>query len=248
MLAQAVKRLFPEAKLTIGPAIESGFYYDFDSDTPFSADVLKKLEDEMKKIVKENLLIKREELSKEEALKLMRELDEPYKVEKIEELGDDKVRLTAKVTRNAENVTSVGFYIGKKRLLGEMTYYSADLASDGSFTMDFSVTTLIDNVHHVRAVAYNESGAGYSNATNFGTLASDGDMKLINMDDIDQFFEDSYSHIYGSLFVGKISNWGPDGIYFKSDKEDFYFKKFELDDLTKLSGLVHVSEGLYTKL
>lgn len=163
----------------------------------------------------------------------------------IEELGDDKVRLTAKVTRNAENVTSVGFYIGKKRLLGEMTYYSATLASDGSFTMDFSVTTLVDNVHHVRAVAYNESGAGYSNATNFGTLASDGDMKLINMDDIDQFFEDSYSHIYGSLFVGKISNWGPDGIYFKSDKEDFYFKKFELDDLTKLSGLVHVSEGLY---
>ena len=88
VLAQAVKRLFPEAKLTIGPAIESGFYYDFDSETPFSADVLKKLEDEMKKIVKENLLIERFTLSREEAIALMTEREEPYKVQLIEELPE----------------------------------------------------------------------------------------------------------------------------------------------------------------
>ena len=89
VLAQAVKRLFPEAKLTIGPAIESGFYYDFDSETPFSADVLKKLEDEMKKIVKENLLIERFTLPREEAIALMTEREEPYKVQLIEELPED---------------------------------------------------------------------------------------------------------------------------------------------------------------
>ena len=91
ILAQAVKRLYPEVKLTIGPAIENGFYYDFDSDVSFTPEVLRKLEDEMKKIVKENLLIVRAEHSKEEALRMFREKDEPYKVQLIEEMPDDAV-------------------------------------------------------------------------------------------------------------------------------------------------------------
>ena len=91
VLAQAVKRLFPEAKLTIGPAIENGCYSDFDSDTPFSADVLKKLEDEMKKIVKENLLIERFTLPRDEAIKFMTEREEPYKVQLIEELPEGEI-------------------------------------------------------------------------------------------------------------------------------------------------------------
>lgn len=86
ILAQAVKRLFPEAKLTIGPAIENGFYYDFDIDTPFSREDLDNLEAEMKKIVKENLKIERFELPRDEALELMK--DEPYKVELINELPE----------------------------------------------------------------------------------------------------------------------------------------------------------------
>ena len=88
VLAQAVKRLYPSAKLTIGPAIESGFYYDFDSDTAFSPDVLRELESEMKKIVKENLLIERFTLPKEEAIAFMTEREEPYKVQLIEELPE----------------------------------------------------------------------------------------------------------------------------------------------------------------
>ena len=91
ILAQAVKRLYPATKLTIGPAIENGFYYDFDSEIPFGADVLAALEAEMKKIVKENLKIERFELSREEAIKLMTEKDEPYKVQLIEELPEDAV-------------------------------------------------------------------------------------------------------------------------------------------------------------
>ena len=91
IMAQAVKRLFPSVKQTIGPATDTGFFQDFDSDVPFTPEVLQKIEAEMKKIVKENLLIVREVLSKDEAIKLMTELDEPYKVERIKELGDDAV-------------------------------------------------------------------------------------------------------------------------------------------------------------
>ena len=91
ILAQAVKRLYPAAKLTIGPAIDNGYYYDIDSEAPFNADALKALESEMKKIVKENLKIERFELPREEAIKLMQEKDEPYKVQLIEELPEDAV-------------------------------------------------------------------------------------------------------------------------------------------------------------
>ncbi len=88
IMAQAVKRLFPSVKQTIGPATDTGFFQDFDSDVAFTPEILTKIEAEMKKIVKENLLIKREVLTKDEAIKLMTELDEPYKVERIMELGD----------------------------------------------------------------------------------------------------------------------------------------------------------------
>ena len=86
IMAQAVKRLYPQVKLTIGPAIENGFYYDFDcGDTPFTTDDLVKIEAEMKKIVKENPEIERFELPPAEATALMEEKGEPYKVELIAE-------------------------------------------------------------------------------------------------------------------------------------------------------------------
>lgn len=85
IMAQAVKRLYPETKLTIGPAIDNGFYYDFDVETPFSPDDLEKIEKEMKAIVKENLEIERFELAPADAIKLMEEKNEPYKVELINE-------------------------------------------------------------------------------------------------------------------------------------------------------------------
>ncbi|MDO4562603.1 MAG: threonine--tRNA ligase [Clostridia bacterium] len=86
--AQAVKRLYPETKLAIGPAIENGFYYDFDRDQGFSADELSAIEAEMKKIVKENIPIEYFELSRAEAVELMK--NEPYKLELINELGQDE--------------------------------------------------------------------------------------------------------------------------------------------------------------
>ena len=91
ILAQAVKRLFPEAKLTIGPAVDDGFYYDIDSDVTFTNENLAKLEAEMKKIVKENLHIERFVLPRDEAKKLMEERNEPYKVLLIDRVpeGED---------------------------------------------------------------------------------------------------------------------------------------------------------------
>ncbi len=89
ILAQAVKRLYPETKLAIGPWIKDGFYYDFDRETPFTEDDLTKLEAEMKKIVKENLKMQRYTLPREEAIKFMEEQNEPYKVELIRDLPED---------------------------------------------------------------------------------------------------------------------------------------------------------------
>ena len=91
VLAYAVKRLYPNAKLAIGPAINDGFYYDFDVENSFSADDLVKIEDEMRKIIKENPSIERFELPRAEALKLMEDANEPYKVELINDLGEDEV-------------------------------------------------------------------------------------------------------------------------------------------------------------
>ena len=89
ILAQAVKRLFPETKLAIGPAIDTGFYYDFDTEHTFTPEDLEEIEKEMKKIVKENLKIERFELPRQEALELMKE--EPYKIELINDLPEGEV-------------------------------------------------------------------------------------------------------------------------------------------------------------
>lgn len=88
VLAEAVKRLFPNAKITIGPAIEDGFYYDFDAE-PFSREDLDKLEAEMKKIIKEGHELKRFTLPRNEAIQFMKDRNEPYKVELIEDLPED---------------------------------------------------------------------------------------------------------------------------------------------------------------
>ena len=90
ILAQAVKRFFPDAKLAIGPSIKDGFYYDFDKEGGFSNEDIAALEAEMKKIVKENLKLERYTLSRDEAIKLMQEKNEPYKVELIEDLPEDE--------------------------------------------------------------------------------------------------------------------------------------------------------------
>ena len=89
VLAQAVKRLYPEVKLAIGPSIDNGFYYDMDSPFPFTPEIMEKIEAEMRKICKEKLKLERFELPREEAIRFMEEREEPYKVELINDLPDD---------------------------------------------------------------------------------------------------------------------------------------------------------------
>ena len=91
VLAQAIKRLYPNTKLAIGPAIEDGYYYDFEFETPITTGDFEKIEAEMKKIIKENIPLEKFELPRDEAIKFMKEKDEPYKVELIEDLPDDAV-------------------------------------------------------------------------------------------------------------------------------------------------------------
>jgi threonyl-tRNA synthetase len=90
LMAQAVKELFPDVKVTIGPAIENGFYYDFDKEKPFVDSDLIKIENMMKRLIKKNLKYERKEISRNEAIKLFTEMDEPYKVEILNEIPEDQ--------------------------------------------------------------------------------------------------------------------------------------------------------------
>ena len=89
ILAQAVKRLFPDARLAIGPAIEDGYYYDFATDQPFTPDDLEKIEKEMNEIIRQDLPLKRHEVSRDEAIRMFEELGEKYKIELIQDLPED---------------------------------------------------------------------------------------------------------------------------------------------------------------
>ena len=91
ILAQAVKRLYPKTKLAIGPAIADGFYYDFDTEEPFSSEMLESLEAEMRKIIKEKLPLERFELPRAEAIRFVEERGEPYKAELIRDLPEDAI-------------------------------------------------------------------------------------------------------------------------------------------------------------
>lgn len=91
ILAQAVKRLYPEVKLAIGPPIENGFYYDFEADFSFTPEILEKIEKEMQKIIKEDLEVERFELPRAEAIEYVRNKDEDYKVELIQDLPEDSI-------------------------------------------------------------------------------------------------------------------------------------------------------------
>jgi len=93
LMAQAVKALFPQAKVTIGPAIETGFYYDFDVDHPFTPEDLEKIEEKMRELAKANLKVERKVLSSAEAVEFFRKMGEDYKVELIEDLGAETVSI-----------------------------------------------------------------------------------------------------------------------------------------------------------
>ena len=131
IMAQAVKELFPDVKVTIGPAIENGFYYDFDTQgRTFTPEDLKKIEKKMKEIIKKNLPLRREELPKEKAIELFRKLGEDYKIEILNEIDDDKVSVYwqgdfVDLCRGP-HLPSTGFVKAVKLLSASSSYWRGD--------------------------------------------------------------------------------------------------------------------------
>ena len=164
-------------------------------------------------------------------------------IEKVEvlELSDTQVQLTARISRNSEDVSKVGFYIGDKKLIKEMTEYECSL-SDDTFTMTYDVPTLLDTIYHVRAFADNAKGRGYSSPGYIGSLISEEDLHIRNKNELDAFGESTYTHVYGSVFIGNTSTGS--GIHL--DSYNLYFGDCDgMNDLSGLGGLTHVSNGLY---
>ncbi len=131
IMAQAVKELFPDVKVTIGPAIENGFYYDFDTQgRTFTPEDLKKIEKKMKEIIKRNLPLRREELPKEKAIELFKKLGEDYKIEILNEIEDDKVSVYwqgdfVDLCRGP-HLPSTGFVKAVKLLSSSSSYWRGD--------------------------------------------------------------------------------------------------------------------------
>ncbi len=203
---------------------------------------------------KPQLDIFKEKWTKEVIAENIRENDSPVPIInniEIEEIDERTVRLTAKVERNRSNLTDYGFYIGTSRNINDMYFQDGSISADGTITLEYQAETLVGKVYHVRAAAKNSYGEGYSNASSFGSRISYEDIKLMWESDFEDFYNNSYSHIYGSLYVGYMSVYDSEGIYFKNETEEFYFSRMsdfssmEFTNLSRLSGLVHVSEGIY---
>lgn len=201
---------------------------------------------------KPQLEVFKEKWTKEVVAESIRENDAPIPIINnivVEQLDESTVRLTAKVERNGgNNLTNCGFYIGSNRNIKDMQFNAGSISADGTISLDYQAAKeLAGNVYHVRAAATNSYGEGYSNATSFGTRFSYEDIKLMSEDDINEFYNNSYSHINGSLYIGVLSSYHSEGIELL-DETNYSYKYFwpwDLNDISKLSGLVEVTEGLY---
>lgn len=165
---------------------------------------------------------------------------------KITEIADSQVQLKVDVVRNAGNVTKAGFYIGKKRLLSEMTYHDATYSA-GTLTLVYKPESLHNMIYHVRAYAANDKGEGYSESSYFGSLTSEQDILIKKTSDLKKLFDDSYSHVNASVLIGNFSSSSASSaIRLNDGKYDYYFHTTnQFSDLTYLKSLVFIRDGLY---
>lgn len=159
-------------------------------------------------------------------------------------LSENQVMITVCIDANATDITNAGFYIGNKRDLDNMSWYAASY-SDGVLSLLYDVETLENVIYYVRAYAENATGGDYSKAGYFGSLTSEEDIYLRSYADLDKFYEDTYSHVNGSVFVGNMTTSGTSGIKLDDGKYSMYFKSTDMSDLSKLNQLVYVRDGLY---
>ena len=165
---------------------------------------------------------------------------------KVTEIADSQVQLKVDVVRNAGNVTKAGFYIGKKRLLSEMTYHDATYSA-GTLTLVYKPESLHNMIYHVRAYAANDKGEGYSESSYFGSLTSEQDILIKKTSDLKKLFDDSYSHVNASVLIGNFSSSSASSaIRLNDGKYDYYFHTTnQFSDLTYLKSLVFIRDGLY---
>lgn len=165
---------------------------------------------------------------------------------KITEIADSQVQLKVDIVRNAGNVTKAGFYIGKKRLLSEMTYHDATYSA-GTLTLIYKPESLHNMIYHVRAYAANDKGEGYSESSYFGSLTSEQDILIKKTSDLQKLFDDNYSHVNASVLIGNFStSSASSAIRLNDGKYDYYFHTTnQFSDLTYLKSLVFIRDGLY---
>ena len=165
---------------------------------------------------------------------------------KVTEIADSQVQLKVDVVRNAGNVTKAGFYIGKKRLLSEMTYHDATYSA-GTLTLVYKPESLHNMIYHVRAYAVNDKGEGYSESSYFGSLTSEQDILIKKTSDLQKLFDDNYSHVNASVLIGNFSSSSASSaIRLNDGKYDYYFHTTnQFSDLTYLKSLVFIRDGLY---
>lgn len=162
----------------------------------------------------------------------------------VTELSETRVQIKAYIDANAADITKAGFYIGNKRILAQQQWHDADY-SDGVLSMAYDVETLENIIYYVRAYAENASGGDYSKSGFFGSMTSEEDVYIKSNDELQKFYDDSYSHVNGSVFVGKTYNSGSTGVKLDDGKYSMYFRTTDMSDLSKLSQLVYVRDGLY---
>ena len=161
----------------------------------------------------------------------------------IKEISDNHVEIKIPVIKNADNIINYGFFIGNTRSIEEMTFNKAT-NSNGTLTLSYHPETILGKIFYVRAYAENGSGGNYSETAYFGNVISEEDMYIKSDSDFAAFSEYPYSHINGSLFVGKTSKSGS-GVLLDNGAYRLYFAPATFSDLSPLRQLVFIRDGLY---
>ena len=248
-LAQAVKELFPNIKVAIGPAIENGFYYDFDKEIPFTDKDLEKIEQKMKELSKQNAVYKRQELTKTEAIKLFSEMKEDYKVELLEEIPDDEI-ISAYTQGNftdlcrGPHILDTGKIKAIKLLKTSGAYWRGDSKNKMlqriygvSFPSKKDLKTFLYNLEEAKKRDHRKIGKeldlySFSDEVGPGLVLwhPKGAMMRSIVEDYWQkrHFEDGYSVVY-TPHIGKVGLWEKSG-HLEFYKESMY-SAIEVDNM-----------------
>ena len=162
----------------------------------------------------------------------------------VVEVSDNEIHLSVPVLNNAQNLSKYGFYVGNKRNLNDMTFHSAEY-SGGVLTLVYRPETILGKIFYVRAYAENVSGGNYSKVAHFGNVILEGNLEIKSDEDFAEFTDYPYSHINGSLLVGKISKYNSSGVLLDDGSFEYYFAPISFADMTPLRQVVYVRDGLY---